>query len=61
MKQLSYQIFVLGVLFSIFAMYTSIVEPTETFTLTTMPKKVSYIPKMLYSSTSSILLILLGV
>ena len=58
---MAWQVFLLGVVFSIFALYTSIVEPTETFSAATFPRKVSYIPKMLYASSNSILTVLLGV
>lgn len=60
-KHLAWMVFLLGVVFSIFALYTSIVEPTESFSAATFPRKVSYIPKMLYASSNTVLTVLLGV
>jgi hypothetical protein len=61
MKLLAGQVFILGVLFSIISLYVSYIEPTETFSLATMPRKVSYTAFMLYSSSNALLDVLLAV
>lgn len=61
MKLLGAQVFLLGVIFSILAMYVSIVEPTEAFSLANLPRKVSYSVCMLYATSNSVLTLLLGV
>jgi hypothetical protein len=61
MKLIAGQVFLLGVVFSILSLYVSIVEPTESFSFATMPRKVSYTACMVYSSSNAFLSVLLGI
>lgn len=60
-KLLAGQVFILGIIFTILALYVTILEPTETVTFETFPRKVSYAALMLYSSSNSFLGVLLGI
>lgn len=51
----------MGTLFSIISLYIGYIEPTETFSLATMPRKVSYTPFILYSSSNAIFDVLLAI
>ena len=58
---LAAQIFVLGLFFAILALYTSIIEPTDQFSIQNIPTKLSYSAKMQYAASNQILALLLGV
>ncbi len=61
MKMLAAQLFILGIFFAILALYTSIIEPTDQFSILNIPTKLSYSAKMQYATSNQILSVLLGV
>jgi hypothetical protein len=58
---LAAQLFILAIFFAILALYTSIIEPTDQFSILNIPTKLSYSAKMQYASSNAILALLLGV